>query len=85
MGIWAIWVPLGSTIMFIIAPILARYWGWEGVWWFGFFYTLLIGFFFLYFHQITSSALNLIRITRLPRKVGKARSLRGFFATATCG
>jgi MFS family permease len=49
MGIWAIWVPLGSTIMFIIAPILARHWGWEGVWWFGFFYTLLIGLSFYIF------------------------------------
>ena len=49
MGIWAIWVPLGSTIMFIIAPVLARHWGWEGVWWFGFFYTLLIGLFFYIF------------------------------------
>jgi len=49
MGIWAIWVPLGSTIMFVIAPVLARHWGWEGVWWFGFFYTLLIGLSFYIF------------------------------------
>lgn len=49
MGIWAIWVPLGSTIMFILAPFLAGYWAWQGVWWFGFFYTIVVGFFFYLF------------------------------------
>jgi MFS family permease len=29
MGVWSIWVPLGSTIMFIVAPPLAGYWGWK--------------------------------------------------------
>jgi len=49
MGIWSIWVPLGSTIMFILAPSLSGYWGWKGVWWFGFFYTIVIGLFFYLF------------------------------------
>ena len=49
MGVWSIWVPLGSTIMFIVAPSLAGYWGWKGVWWFGFFYTIVIGLFFYLF------------------------------------
>ena len=53
MGIWSIWVPLGSTIMFILAPPLAGYWGWQGVWWFGFFYTIVIGLFFYF--SITSN------------------------------
>lgn len=34
MGIWAVWVPLGSTLMFILAPPLAARWDWQGVWWF---------------------------------------------------
>ena len=49
MGIWAVWVPLGSTIMFMLAPFLAGYWGWQGVWSFGFFYTAVIGLFFYLF------------------------------------
>jgi MFS family permease len=49
MGVWSIWVPLGSTIMFILAPSLAGYWGWKGVWWFGFFYTIVVGLFFYLF------------------------------------
>ena len=49
MGIWSVWLPLGSTIMFVIAPPLAAYWGWPGVWWFGFFFTLAVGIFFYLF------------------------------------
>jgi len=49
MGIWSVWLPLGSTIMFLIAPLLAAYWGWRGVWWFGFFSTLAVGIFFYLF------------------------------------
>jgi nitrate/nitrite transporter NarK len=43
MGIFATWVPVGSTIMFLMAPVLAGRWGWRGVWWFGCFYALLMG------------------------------------------
>jgi MFS family permease len=49
MGIWSVWVPLGSTIMFLIAPLLAGHWGWRGVWWFGFFFTMAVGIFFYLF------------------------------------
>jgi MFS family permease len=49
MGIWSIWVPLGSTIMFLLAPPLAGRWGWKGVWWFGVFYTLGVGLLFYLF------------------------------------
>ena len=41
MGIWATWVPLGSTIMFAIAPVLAGLWNWQGVWGFGSFFALM--------------------------------------------
>ena len=49
MGIWAVWVPLGSTIMFLLAPALAGRWNWPGVWWFGCFYAVLVGFLYLRF------------------------------------
>jgi MFS family permease len=49
MGVWAVWVPLGSTIMFLLAPALAGRWNWPGVWWFGCFYAVLVGFLYLLF------------------------------------
>jgi MFS family permease len=49
MGVWAVWVPLGSTIMFLLAPTLAGRWNWPGVWWFGFLYAILVGFLYLAF------------------------------------
>jgi MFS family permease len=49
MGVWAIWVPLGSTLMFLLAPALAGRWNWPGVWWFGCFYAVLVGFLYLVF------------------------------------
>jgi MFS family permease len=35
MGIWATWVPLGSSIMLVVAPLLAGASSWPRVWWFG--------------------------------------------------
>lgn len=35
MGIWAAWVPVGSVLMFIVAPALNSVSGWRSVWWFG--------------------------------------------------
>jgi MFS family permease len=35
MGIWATWVPLGSSIMLVVAPLLAGASRWPRVWWFG--------------------------------------------------
>lgn len=48
MGIWATWVPLGSTIMFVVAPLLAGRWNWQGVWGFGSFFAL-VGWLLYYF------------------------------------
>jgi MFS family permease len=48
MGIWATWVPLGSTIMFVVAPLLAGQWNWQGVWGFGSFFAL-VGWLLYYF------------------------------------
>ena len=49
MGVWAIWVPLGSTLMFLLAPALAGRWNWPGVWWFGCIYAVGVGFLYLPF------------------------------------
>jgi len=49
MGIWAIWVPLGSVIMFLLAPPIAERWNWQGVWWFGCNYAILVGLLFSFF------------------------------------
>ena len=35
MGIWATWVPVGSVVMFNLAPALQASYGWQGVWWVG--------------------------------------------------
>jgi MFS family permease len=55
MGIWAVWVPLGSTIMFLLAPTLAGRWNWPGVWWFGCFYAVSVGFLYLVFLKSKSA------------------------------
>ena len=49
MGVWAIWIPVGSTVMFAGAPSIAAAWGWQGVWWAVCFYTLATGALFLAF------------------------------------
>ena len=67
MGIWAVWVPLGSVIMFLLAPPIAARWHWQGVWWFGFGYTLLVGLLFYFYipkeetSQIASEKLPTLR------------------------
>lgn len=43
MGIWSVWMPIGSTAMFILAPFLTVHWGWRGVWKFGWCYTIVAG------------------------------------------
>lgn len=35
MGIWATWVPVGSIIMYNVAPALGTSAGWQAVWWCG--------------------------------------------------
>jgi len=33
MGIWAMWVPVGSLLMYLVGPTLAVSAGWPAVWW----------------------------------------------------
>ena len=75
MGIWSVWVPFGSTTMFILAPLLSMQWGWRGVWLFGCCYTVAVGvlFYFLVkpsrpsFHQEQSEACRNLSIRSLSR------------------
>jgi predicted MFS family arabinose efflux permease len=46
MGIWSVWVPFGSTVMFVLAPLLTFHWGWRTVWQFGWWYTIVVGLLF---------------------------------------
>ena len=46
MGLWATWVPVGSLIMYNLAPTLATNAGWQAVWWFGAGFAVVT--FFLY-------------------------------------
>ena len=34
MGIWAMWVPVGGLVMYLVAPSLAAAAGWAAAWWF---------------------------------------------------
>lgn len=49
MGLWAIWVPLGSTVMFVLAPFLIGYGGWSSVWIFAGLYSFLVGLLYFFF------------------------------------
>ena len=41
MGIWATCVPLGSVLMFLLAPAMASSLGWQSIWWFGAAFAIL--------------------------------------------
>ena len=41
MGLWATWVPVGSVVMFLLAPALTTAVSWQAVWWFGAGFALL--------------------------------------------
>ncbi len=49
MGIWSIWVPLGSSIMLVVAPLLAGASNWTRVWWFGAAWAVVAGVLYLAF------------------------------------
>jgi MFS family permease len=57
-GVWNAWYPLGSTITFLIAPILAALWGWRSVWWFGCLYALSVGTLYFIFIKTPSKAVD---------------------------
>jgi MFS family permease len=76
MGIWATWVPLGSTVMFLLAPLLAGRWNWQAVWWFGCFYGLFVG--LLYYFLLPPPPEPLLnKATPAPPRPLTGRELRG--------
>jgi predicted MFS family arabinose efflux permease len=42
MGVWATWVPLGSILMYNLAPLMATEFGWRSVWWSGTAFALMM-------------------------------------------
>ena len=76
MGIWATWVPLGSTVMFLLAPLLAGRWDWQAVWWFGCFYALFVGLLYYFFLPPPPGPL-LNKATPAPPRPLTGRELRG--------
>jgi len=42
MGIWATWVPVGTVVVYNLAPALVSSLGWQAVWWVGAGYALLM-------------------------------------------
>jgi MFS family permease len=49
MGVWATWFPLGSTSMFLVAPLIVGRWNWQGVWWFGCSFALVAWLLYYFF------------------------------------
>jgi len=76
MGVWAIWVPLGSTIIFILAPPLVSRWNWQGVWWFACFYTVAVGMLYYFFIQTETGKFS-DQNTLISPKGLRGRDLRG--------
>lgn len=42
MGIWATWVPVGSVLIYNIAPVMIGSFGWQSIWWLGTGFALLM-------------------------------------------
>jgi len=42
MGIWATWVPIGSVVMYNLAPVFTSSFGWQSVWWSGVVFAVLM-------------------------------------------
>lgn len=41
-GVWSMWMPLGSTVMLNLAPALCGDSNWQAVWWAGTIYTVIV-------------------------------------------
>ncbi len=42
MGIWATWVPVGSVIIYNLAPMMVTSFGWQSIWWIGAVFAVLM-------------------------------------------
>lgn len=52
MGIWAIWVPVGTVTVYNLAPSLATAFGWQSVWWLATGYSLVVLLIYLVFLRV---------------------------------
>jgi len=68
MGLWATWVPVGSTVMLAVAPALAQQRGWRGVWWFGCLYAVAVGLLFHFLLRPAPSSSIVVEPTRHLRR-----------------
>jgi MFS family permease len=56
MGIWSTWVPLGSLIIYNLAPLVYNLAGWKMVWWMTAGFTILILILFWVFFRLPNQA-----------------------------
>lgn len=63
-GIWVTWVPVGSMIMYAVAPLFVSATQWRPIWWFAFVYTAFAFILFCLFFKMpaaVSSSENYVR------------------------
>lgn len=65
-GIWSAWYPLGSTVTFLISPLLASFYGWRSVWWFGCLYAFAVGVLYFCFIRHGAQKIDVDDKTRQP-------------------
>lgn len=75
MAIWAAWVPAGSLVMFILAPPLADWGGWQAVWWFGAAFTAVAFLIYALFMRRPDEQRNLNPEEHAPENVNISRAL----------
>jgi nitrate/nitrite transporter NarK len=80
MGIWATWVPLGSVIMYNLAPALRASAGWRAVWWAGGAFALLA--FILYWLLMRLPPGQASPPAEAPPKLGRALANRNIWLLA---
>jgi MFS family permease len=42
MGIWAVWVPMGTVTVYVLAPVMSATIGWQSVWWLGAIFAFVV-------------------------------------------
>ena len=55
MGIWAIWSPLATLIIYNAAPLVEHYYSWQGVWWVTTGYAVAVSILYLVFMGMPTS------------------------------
>jgi hypothetical protein len=62
MGIWATWVPVGSVVMYNLAPALEASAGWQAVWWSGAGFALVAFILYWLFMRLPPSPVTVQRV-----------------------